>query len=83
VKNVVHRNKMGLALSSGGVLGYAHIGVLRALEELDIPVDMLSGASMGAIVAVFRGAGLDAAALEALALKYGARSPRFLIPLFP
>ncbi|HNW84574.1 MAG TPA: patatin-like phospholipase family protein [Candidatus Cryosericum sp.] len=80
---VTHRNRIGLALSSGGVLGYAHIGVLRALEELGVPVDMLSGASMGAIVAVFRGAGLDAAALEALALKYGVQVAAILDSLVP
>ena len=83
MKNVAHKHKLGLALSSGGVLGYAHIGVLRALEERDVPVDMLSGASMGAIVAVFRGAGLDAAALEALALKYGAQVAAILDSLVP
>ncbi|HWQ21572.1 MAG TPA: patatin-like phospholipase family protein [Clostridia bacterium] len=65
--------RLGLALSSGGVLGYAHIGVLRALEELHVQVDLLSGASMGAIVAVFNAAGLDAAGLEALSVKYSAQ----------
>lgn len=65
--------KLGLALSSGGVLGYAHIGVLRALEELHVRVDLLSGASMGAVAAVFSAAGLDSVALEALGVKYGAQ----------
>jgi hypothetical protein len=48
-----HKKKLlGLALSSGGVLGFAHIGVLRALEEMNVEVGLLSGASMGALVAV-------------------------------
>jgi len=67
------KQKFGLALSSGGVLGYAHIGVLRALEELHVRVDLLSGASMGAVAAVFSAAGLDSVALEALGVKYSAQ----------
>lgn len=67
------KQKLGLALSSGGVLGYAHIGVLRALEELHVEIDLFSGASMGALVAVFNAAGLDSAALEALSVKYSAQ----------
>jgi NTE family protein len=65
------KQKLGLALSSGGVLAYAHIGVLQALEELHVQVDLFSGASMGAVVAVFNSAGLDSEALEALSVKYG------------
>ena len=42
--------KIGLALSSGGARGLAHIGVLRALEKLRINVDFIAGSSMGAIV---------------------------------
>jgi len=40
----------GLVLSGGGALGFAHIGVLMALEEAGIEVDMVSGASMGALL---------------------------------
>jgi len=67
------KQKLGLALSSGGVLAYAHIGVLRALEELHVQVDLFSGASMGAVVAVFSAAGLDSEALEALSVRHGAQ----------
>ena len=41
---------VGLVLGGGGARGYAHIGVLRALEEAGIPVDRIGGASMGAIL---------------------------------
>ncbi|MFI3298609.1 MAG: patatin-like phospholipase family protein [Rikenellaceae bacterium] len=41
---------VGLVLSGGGAKGLYHVGVLRALEENDIPIDYVSGASMGAIV---------------------------------
>jgi NTE family protein len=42
--------KVGLALSGGAVRGIAHIGVLKALEEASIPVDMIAGTSAGAFV---------------------------------
>ena len=42
--------KVGLVLSGGGAKGIAHIGVLKALEENDIPIDYIAGTSMGAIV---------------------------------
>lgn len=41
---------VGLVLSGGGARGYAHVGVLRAMEELAIPVDFIGGTSMGAFV---------------------------------
>jgi predicted acylesterase/phospholipase RssA/CRP-like cAMP-binding protein len=41
----------GLVLSGGGARGFAHLGVLRALEEYDIPVDQVAGCSMGTVVA--------------------------------
>ncbi len=43
--------KLGLALAGGGVKGAAHIGVIKALEENDIQVDMIAGTSIGSIVA--------------------------------
>lgn len=42
--------KIGLALSGGGAKGFAHIGALKALEELEIPVNYISGTSIGSIV---------------------------------
>ena len=47
---VAQRPKVGLVLSGGGAKGIAHVGVIRALEENDIPVDYVTGTSMGAIV---------------------------------
>ncbi|MDR0544000.1 MAG: patatin-like phospholipase family protein [Odoribacteraceae bacterium] len=44
------RKRVGLVLSGGGAKGLAHIGVLKVLEEIGIPVDAIAGASMGAIV---------------------------------
>jgi NTE family protein len=41
---------VGLALSGGGARAYAHVGVIRALTELGVPIDFLSGTSMGAVI---------------------------------
>jgi NTE family protein len=51
--------KIGLALGSGGARGFAHLGVIMALKEAGIPIDLIAGSSMGALVASFYGAGLD------------------------
>lgn len=45
-----NRPKIGLVLSGGGARGLAHIGVLKALEEKQIPIDYIAGTSMGAII---------------------------------
>jgi len=42
--------KVGLALGGGGARGFAHIGVLEVLEKERIPIDIISGASMGAVI---------------------------------
>ena len=44
------RETVGLVLSGGGAKGIAHVGVIKALEENDIPVNYVTGTSMGAIV---------------------------------
>ena len=44
------RPKIGLALGGGGARGAAHIGVIRVLEELHIPIDYVAGTSMGSII---------------------------------
>ena len=41
------RPKIGLALGGGGARGCAHIGILRALEEMHVPIDYIAGTSMG------------------------------------
>ncbi|WP_027339363.1 patatin-like phospholipase family protein [Halonatronum saccharophilum] len=51
------KKKIGLALGGGGARGFAHLGVLKALEEEGISFDLISGVSAGAIVGVFLAAG--------------------------
>lgn len=41
---------IGLVMSGGGARGYSHVGVLKAMEELSIPVDYIGGTSMGSYV---------------------------------
>ena len=47
---LVQAQKVGLVLSGGGAKGLTHIGIIRALEENNIPIDYITGTSMGAIV---------------------------------
>lgn len=61
------RPQVGLALSGGGAKGFAHIGVLKVLEELDLPIDCIAGTSMGAIIGALYALGYDAEALEEIA----------------
>lgn len=59
------RPRIALVLGSGGPRGYAHIGVLRVLEEAGIVPDLVVGSSVGALIGAFWAAGLDAAAIDA------------------
>jgi len=59
-----HRPRVGLVLAGGGAKGGAHVGVLKVLEELHVPVDCIAGTSMGALVGAGYAAGLPAADLE-------------------
>ena len=56
--------RIGLALSGGGARGLAHVGVLKVLEELRVPVHCVTGTSMGAIVGGAYAAGATASGLE-------------------
>lgn len=60
------RKKVGVVLSGGGAKGVAHIGVLKVLEEAGIPIDYISGTSMGAIVGGLYAVGYNAKALDSL-----------------
>jgi NTE family protein len=58
------RARIGLVLSGGGARGAAHVGVLKVLEELRVPIDAIAGTSMGAVVGGLYAAGLSAADIE-------------------
>ncbi|TSA35221.1 MAG: hypothetical protein D4R64_10120 [Porphyromonadaceae bacterium] len=58
------RPKVGLVLSGGGAAGLAHIGVIKVLEEVGIPIDYVAGTSMGSIVGGMFAMGYTAAEME-------------------
>ena len=53
------RKKVGLALSGGAARGIAHLGVIKALKNHGIPIDMIAGTSSGSLVGGLYSAGLD------------------------
>jgi len=58
------RPQIGLVLSGGGARGAAHVGVIKVLDEMRIPVDYIAGTSMGAMVGSLYASGTSAAELE-------------------
>lgn len=58
------RPRLGLVLSGGGARGLAHVGVLKVLERERIPVDLITGTSMGAIIGGLYASGMSATELE-------------------
>ncbi len=62
----INRPRIGLVLSGGGARGIAHVGVLKVLEELHIPVDAIAGTSMGALVGGLYASGMPASEIERL-----------------
>ena len=58
--------KVGLVLSGGGAKGFAHIGVLKVLEEANIKIDYIGGTSMGAIVGGLYASGYNAAQIDSI-----------------
>lgn len=65
---VAMAQKVGVVLSGGGSSGLAHIGVLKALEEHHIPIDYISGTSIGAFVGAMYASGISPRQMEEIAL---------------
>lgn len=61
--------RVGLALSGGGAKGFAHIGVLKVLEEVGVPVEAIAGTSMGAIIGGLYAIGYTPQQIESLAVQ--------------
>jgi NTE family protein len=60
---------VGIALGSGSARGFAHIGVLQALDEAQVPVSIVAGASAGSLVGAFYAAGFSPWKMQEVALK--------------
>lgn len=73
-------SRIALVLGSGGPRGFAHIGVLKALEDAGIRPDLVVGSSAGALVGTLYASGMDARALERLAAEMSLL--RFMEPQF-
>ncbi len=63
--------KVGLVLSGGGAKGFAHIGVLKVLEEAGVKISYIGGTSMGAIVGGLYAAGYNAKQIDSIFLCHG------------
>lgn len=63
--------RVALVLSGGGPRGYAHIGVMRVLEDAGIPIDLVVGTSVGSLLGVFWADGRSAAEIDALSQQGG------------
>jgi NTE family protein len=72
--------RIALVLGSGGPRGYAHIGVLRVLEEAGIVPDLVVGCSVGALIGAFWASGLSAESIDTLSMQGG---PLTLFDLSP
>src|SRR6478609_5587363 len=70
---VATAQRVGLVFSGGGAKGLAHVGVLKALEENDIPVDYIVGTSIGGIIGGCYAAGMSPEEIEHMVL-----SPSFM-----
>src|SRR5262245_49464470 len=64
------RPRIGLALSGGAARGIAHVGVIKALEENEVRIDAIVGASAGSLIGGCYAAGLSTAQLEKMALAF-------------
>ncbi|MBR2975596.1 MAG: patatin-like phospholipase family protein, partial [Alistipes sp.] len=62
--SVAEAQSVGVVMSGGGAKGLYHIGVLRALEENGIPIDYISGTSMGSIIGGLYAAGYSIEEME-------------------
>lgn len=64
----IYAQRVGLVFSGGGATGFAHIGVLKALEEHHIPIDYITGTSAGALIGALYASGFSPAEIEAIVL---------------
>ena len=78
LRSSLSERKVGLALSSGAAKGLAHIGVLEVLEREGIPIDMIAGTSMGALVGALYARGKDVSQIRSLAIDLGPKRFSFL-----
>ncbi|MGH8577422.1 MAG: cyclic nucleotide-binding and patatin-like phospholipase domain-containing protein, partial [Gammaproteobacteria bacterium] len=81
--SILSGRAVGLTLGGGGARGYAHIGVVAALRELGIPIDMVGGTSMGTVIAAQVALGLSREEMIDLNLRFMSRKPfaQYTVPM--
>ena len=72
---------LALVLGGGAAKGYAHVGVLKVLEEEGIKPDIIVGASMGALIGGFYAAGFNSKKLEQICVKIDKKKHKCLLKL--
>ena len=72
---------VGVVLGGGGARGFAHLGVLRALQECGIPVDLIGGNSMGALLAAQFACGMELEQIRAQTTRFASGGERPVLPL--
>ena len=65
-QDTIRRPKIGLVLSGGGAKGFAHIGVLKVLEEAGVKIDYIGGTSMGAVIGGLYASGYSATQIDSI-----------------
>jgi NTE family protein len=78
IARCIAESQVGLALGGGAAWGWAHIGVLSVLEEAGLPIDVVTGCSMGSVIGAFYSAGFSVEDLKRIADTYRHRTRRFI-----
>ena len=65
-QDTIKRPKIGLVLSGGGAKGFAHVGVLKVLEQAGVKIDFIGGTSMGAVIGGLYASGYNATQLDSI-----------------
>lgn len=68
---LLEKPRVALVLGSGGPRGYAHIGILRVLDEFNVPIDMVVGTSVGSVIGSFLAAGYSIEEIQTLSKQGG------------
>ena len=76
IGRIISGRGIGLVLAGGGAKGFAHVGVMRALEEAGIEVDFVGGTSIGAVMGMVLALDLDAGKIAAAVHKAFLRHPQ-------
>ncbi|KTC83786.1 patatin-like phospholipase family protein [Legionella brunensis] len=77
IARVIANQNIAIILSGGAARGLAHIGLIKALEELNIPIDLIGGTSMGAIIAASYAAGMNIPEMIKMAATFAKKNQRF------